>query len=84
MPHQILKVKTKEAVLKCFEKCTEHNGKSINEMLYIFLIFRFPKWKFSKLIKEGRKNLKTSGVGRRQPTDLFLNHCFRKNLQKRI
>jgi hypothetical protein len=37
-----------------------------------------------KILKEGRKNLKTSGVGRRQPTDLFLNHCFRKNLQKRI
>jgi hypothetical protein len=37
-----------------------------------------------KIPKEGRENLKTSGVCRREPTDLFLKHCFRKDLQKNL
>jgi hypothetical protein len=64
MPRQILEVKTKEAILKCFEKRTEHNWqvqtktKIVNTVAeffsviykytYIFLIFWFPKRKFSK------------------------------------
>jgi hypothetical protein len=44
MSRQILKVQTKEAILKCFEKCIEHNGqvqmktKIVNTVAEIFSV----------------------------------------------
>jgi hypothetical protein len=52
-------------------------------MQYYFSNIQVSEAEVFKILKEGRENLKTSGVGRRQLTDLFLKHCFRKDLQKK-